>query len=580
MWGGLFQALGTLGELISLIDAHNIYSLPLAIKRMVRSVRRAPAPRYTPPGTATPSPPGREDLRAHGPCTVPDICRRHPRRVGRRPGPRDVAAPGTAYQRGELRTLVYRLARALAALGVSRGTTVTLLAGNRPETLAVRYAAHLLGCRVTHLYSKLSAKIQAAIVEDVETRVLVTDPDHQDRAAELAAYVPMETVLCFGPGHTGGIDLLSLAERESGEPLAARAEPDDIGTIRHTGGTTGRPKGICLSHSSLRALGPTQQAHGHVSTQRSPIMADAPRLLVGTTLAHLGGTLADLALRTGGSVVLLPDFDAAQVLDTIERERVTDLFLLPPLLYALTDEAWARPRDTSSLRSLVYGGCQSSPVRLAQAVEVFGPILVQFYGQNEAGGVSVLPAEAHDPAHPARMRTAGQPLPGVEVIVRNEDGNMLPPGALGEICVRTGTMQGYWKQPELTAEVLRGGWLHTGDLGFLDKEGYLTIVDRLKDMIVVVGGHVYTADLEDALNAHPDVRASAALGVRDGDRTEQVCAAVVPSDPAHANPDRLADWVEARLGSMYRPHHIVFTDAIPLTDAGKPDKKQLRHHLA
>ncbi|MEV6576460.1 AMP-binding protein [Streptomyces sp. NPDC051577] len=482
---------------------------------------------------------------------------------------------------GELRTLVYRLARAMAALGATRGTTVTLLAGNRPETLAVRYAAHLLGCRVNHLYSQLSAQVQAAIVEDVETRVLVADADHQHRAAELSARVPIEIVLRLGSGHPDRVDLLALAAGESGEPLAGQAKPDDIGTIRHTGGTTGRPKGICLSHSSLRTLGFTSPAGGHMLAHRSPILEDAPRLLVATTLAHLGGTLSDLALRTGGSVVLLADFDASQVLSTIERERVTDLFLLPPLLYALTDEAEARTRDTSSLRCLVYGGCQSSPVRLARAVDVFGPVLVQFYGQNEAGGVSFLPAEAHDPAHPGRMRTAGRPLTGVEVTVLAEDGSTLPPGALGEICVRTDTMmRGYWKQPELTAEVLRDGWLHTGDLGFLDEEGYLTIVDRLKDMIVVVGGHVYTSDLEDVLNAHPDVRASAVLGIPDGDRMEQICAAVVPVDPAHTDPGRLANWAESRLGGMYRPHRIMFAESIPLTDAGKPDKKQLRRHFA
>ncbi|MET3987895.1 AMP-binding protein [Streptomyces sp. PvR034] len=481
---------------------------------------------------------------------------------------------------GELRALVHRLAHALAALGAARGMTVALLAGNRPETLAVRYAAHLLGCRVTHLYSKLSADVQSVVVEDVETRILITDLDHHERAAELAARGGVETVLCLGPAPTG-VDLLGLAALESDEPLAGRAEPDDIATIRHTGGTTGHPKGICLSQASLSAIGPAHPTDAHAPAGRIPIMADVPRLLVATTLAHLGGTLADLALRTGGSVVLQTHFDAAQVLDAIERERVTDLFLLPPLLYELTDEAEAHPRDTSGLRSLVYGGCQSSPVRLARAVEVFGPVLVQFYGQNEAGGISVLPADAHDPAEPARMRTAGRPLPGVEVTVRAEDGSTRPPGALGEICVRTGTMmRGYWKQPELTAEVLRDGWLHTGDLGFLDEEGYLTIVDRLKDMIVVVGGHVYTADLEDVLNAHPEVRASAVLGVRDGDRMEQVCAAVVPADPAHAEPGRLADWVESRLGAMYRPRRIVFTEAIPLTDAGKPDKKLLRHRLA
>ncbi|MCS0603566.1 AMP-binding protein [Streptomyces sp. LP11] len=495
---------------------------------------------------------------------------------------------GRRVSAGEFRALVHRLARALAAHGAQRGTTVALLAGNLPETLAVRYAAHLLGCRVTHLYSRISADVQAAIVSDVDTRILVTDPEHQQRAAEITKQTPVETLLSLGETETI-TDLLDLAARESDEPVTGQAEPDDICMIRHTGGTTGHPKGICFTQAHMRGLAPghptdeqhESTTHDHpAAPERATFLDDAPRLLVSTPLAHLGGVLADIALRTRGTVVLLPHFQAAQALDTIEDERITHLFLMPPLVYELTEEAAARPRDTSSLRSLLYGGCSSSPARMARAVEVLGPVLTQFYGQNEVGGISVLPADEHDPAHPQRMRTAGRPLPGVEVTVRAEDGRELPYGEHGEICVRTPTMmQGYWKQPELTAEVLRDGWLHTGDLGFLDEHGYLTIVDRIKDMIVVVGGHVYTGDLEDVLNTHPDVRACAVLGVRDADNVEQVCAVIVPADGADLDVAGLGDWVEERLGTMYRPHRVQLVPTIPLTDAGKPDKKHLRRHL-
>ncbi len=204
-------------------------------------------------------------------------------------------------------------------------------------------------------------------------------------------------------------------------------------------------------------------------------------------------------------------------------------------------------------------------------------MLFQFYGQNEAGGISILAQDDHDLDRPERLRSAGKVIESVEVAIRDESGRDLPSGEHGEVCVRSEMiMQGYWKQPELTAEVLRDGWLHTGDIGFLDDEGYLTIVDRIKDMIVVVGGHVYTTELEDLLNTHPQVLQSAVFGVRDSDRMERVYAVVVPVPGSDVDGDALRAMVRERRGAMYEPADIRFVDALPLTDAGKPDKKQLR----
>ncbi|MYT26960.1 AMP-binding protein, partial [Streptomyces sp. SID7760] len=282
-------------------------------------------------------------------------------------------------------------------------------------------------------------------------------------------------------------------------------------------------------------------------------------------------------LRDGGTVVLLEGFEAGAVLAAVERERVSHMFLLPPLLYHLMDHPDIDRTDTSSLRMLTYGGCASSPARLAAAVRRFGPVLNQFYGQNEAGGISVLPPEDHDPRRPELLRTAGKVIEGVEVVIRDAEGRSLPAGERGEICVRSPhVMKGYWKQPELTAEVLRDGWLHTGDIGFVDRDGYLTIVDRLKDMIVVVGGHVYTAELEDVLNSHPHVLHSAVFGVPDAQRTERVHAVVVRAPGREVGEEELCALVRERKGAMYEPASIAFADALPLTDAGKPDKKLLR----
>ncbi|GAA2240362.1 MULTISPECIES: AMP-binding protein [Kitasatospora] len=486
--------------------------------------------------------------------------------LGEQPDQEAVVHEGRRVTAGELRDLVYRTARVLQERGIGRGQTVTLLSGNLPETIAARYAANLIGCRINHLYNKLSVDVQAAIVRDVETVALIVDPRLAERAAELTARVEVEHVLVLGPAKEAE-NLLELAAGRSAEPFGGLARPEDICSIRHTGGTTGHPKGICATFEQV----------SDIRSQLSEVQQEKHRQLVCTTLAHAAGQLVDLTLSAGGTVVLLEDFEPAEVLAAIEQERISRLWLLPPLLYQLLDHPDIEQRDTSSLSNLVYGGCQASPVRLADAVRRLGSVLFQFYGQNEAGGISALTAEDHDPERLDRLRSAGKVLPGVEVAIRDEAGNDLPAGELGEICVRSGSvMQGYWKQPELTAEMLRGGWLHTGDLGRLDEDGFLTIVDRLKDMIIVVGGHVYTTELEDLLNSHPQVRQSAVFGVPDADRMERVHAVVVPVPGGAVDEQQLRELVLRERGAMYEPARITFASELPLTDVGKPDKKALR----
>ncbi|WP_329562327.1 AMP-binding protein [Kitasatospora sp. NBC_01266] len=514
--------------------------------------------------TTPPPPPFRTEV-----AQILDVLGTHPDRTALVHHDRRVTA-------GELLGLTHRLARAMHNRGIGRGQTVTLLSGNLPEAIAARYAANLLGCRVNQLYNKLPVDTQATMVRDVETRVLIVDPRHADRAAGITERVPVEAVLVLGPidsgpaglGSTGlGADLLALAEEQSADPFPCLARPQDVRTIRHSGGTTGHSKGICVGYGQVRRFGPD--------------LPDAPpeqlRLLVCTTIAHAAGQLTDKMLRAGGSALLLDDFDPATVLATIERERITDVFLMPPLLYQLMDHPRADRTDTSSLRRLTYGGCQASPARLTDAIRRFGPVLVQLYGQHEAGIVSVLDTADHDPRRPDRLRSVGRIAPGYQVAIRDEAGRDLPTGERGEVCVRSESlMRGYWQQPELTAAVLRDGWLHTGDIGYLDGDGYLTIVDRLKDLINTGGGHVYTSELEDLLNSHPGVRQSAVFGVPDPNQVERVHAVVVPVPGSQVDAGELRALVRARRGALYEPSCLTFRDALPLTDAGKPDKKLLR----
>ena len=492
--------------------------------------------------------------------------------LGAEPGTEVLVHDDRRLTGGELRDLVYRMARDLLARGLGRGGAVTLLSGNRPEVLAARYAANLIGCRVSDLSNGLSAEAQADIVRDLETDALIVDPRLAGQAGEVTRIAPVKHRLFLGPGPTEeGKDLLASAAEQSAEPFPGLAQPEDVCTVRFTGGTTGRPKGVPSTFRSM--LGRVRDPMRHAVEERD-------LQLVCTPLTHLAGYMADQVLAAGGLVVLLQGFDASEVLTTIERERITSIFLLPPMLYRLIDHPDAAHRDLSSLRNVMYSGSRASAPRIADAVRRLGPVLVTFYGQSEAGGISMLPADEHDPGDLRRLRTVGRPNPGVSVAIRDEAGHDLPTGEHGEIFVRTPNMMiGYWKRPDLTAEVLRDGWLSTGDVGFLDEDGYLTLTDRARETIdpFAGGNHIYPSELEDVLNDHPGVRQSAVYGVRRADDAEErIHAAVVPTSGAGLDERRLQDWMRERRGPMYVPARITFTDVLPLTDAGKPDKNRLR----
>ncbi|MFF2140077.1 AMP-binding protein [Streptomyces sp. NPDC058193] len=476
----------------------------------------------------------------------------------------------------EFRSLVYRMARVMGERGVGPGRTVTMLCGNLPETIAVRYAVNLLGAHFNHLYNRLAAGVQALMMTDVDTYALIVDPRLAERAAELIdAVAPIEQILLLGevpdagPGTaTLGENLLALADKQPDGPVQSGAGPKDLCFIRHSGGTTGHPKAVRSTFGRMQAA---------ITLTRELFSGTGRRDLVCTPLSHAAGFIADGTLSAGGTVVLHYAFEPADILATIARERITNMMLLPPLLYQVLDHADAEHTDTSSLRQITYGGTPSSPPRIAEAVRRFGPVLQQGYGQFEAGAISVLPAAEHDPDRPGILRTAGRPVPGVEVEIRDESGRVLPTGEVGEICVRSSQVfEGYWKNPGLTAEVLRDGWVLTGDLGLLDDQGFLSVVDRIKDMIAVVGGHVYTTELENFLDTHPAVRQSAVYGLKSDGGHEDIHATVVTALGAQVSTEDLRAWVREGRGSMYEPDHVHFTDALPLTDAGKPDKKLLR----
>ncbi|GGX73776.1 AMP-binding protein [Streptomyces hiroshimensis] len=477
---------------------------------------------------------------------------------------------GLVISAAEFRDQVYRLAGELAERGVARGTTVTLLTGNTAEAIVARYAANLAGARVVGLYEGTSPPTMARIMASVDCSLLLVDGRRDAAAEELRQLAGVPPMLSLGPsGFTE--DVLAVAARRPARPMGGLVGPDDDWCIRHTGGTTGIPKGIQMTHGSYR----------RTLDHRLAGTGDRPRYLACTSLAHLAGIFADMTLYRGGSVVLRHEFEPGDALAAIERERITHTWLLPPLLYQLLDHPDLAGTDLSSLRRITYGGTAASPARLRQAAKALGPVLYGWYGQSEAQYITEAgPGEQELTGFGGHL-TVGRAMPGVEIAVRDAAGTTLPPGERGEVQVRSPyVMSGYWKQPELTAEVLQDGWVRTGDVGYLDEDGYLYIVDRIKEMIVVVGGHVYPAELEDLLLSHPAIAQCTVFGSRDEQSVEHVHAAVVPA-AGHRPPslEEIRDFVTSRKGRLYAPETLQLMSAIPLTAAGKPDRKTLRSQL-
>lgn len=452
--------------------------------------------------------------------------------------------------------------------GLGRGDVVALLTGNHADTIVLRYAANVLGCCVSVLYDGLASPTLADILRRTGASALVFSPDHYaDQALAALAEVPDVTALTLGE-FSGGVDISRLAETQLTEPVRVEARTEDLASIRFTGGSTGTPKGIPHDFRVPRYL----------STDMLTAWQDAVQLLC-TPIGHLGGTLAEVVLAAGGVVVLHDRFEAGEVLAAIENQRVTFIWLLPSLLHELLDHPALAVTDTSSLRSLALGGWASTPHRVAEAIEQFGPIVAQGYGANEIGQVTWLTPDEH--LRPELLTTVGRPVPGVEVTIRDSNGESVGTGVIGEIWVRgPDLMTGYYKQHEETAKVVRDGWFRSGDLGFLDADGYLSVVGRSTDVVIVAGGHVYPSDIENVLLRHPGIQTAVVFGITEGSNDERLCVAVVPTATGSLFENDIIQWVGEERGGLYQPDIVLILDELPTTGSHKPDRAALRRMVA
>ncbi|KVC93010.1 long-chain fatty acid--CoA ligase [Burkholderia ubonensis] len=370
----------------------------------------------------------------------------------------------------------------------------------------------------------------------------------------------------------------SLATWSAGQPSTMPLvdyHMDDVVTLSATGGTTGAPKGVMNTHRSF-------QTYFAQFMMACPYGAERPVNLAAAPMTHTAGMMSLPCTARGGTVVVLPKPDPALLLGAIAKHRVTEFFLPPTVIYRLLDIPGIEKLDYSSLKYFLYGAAPMSVEKLKRAIEVFGPVMAGGYGQTEAPAsiANMTPAEHFVDgklASDERLSSVGRPNPLVRVEILNDRGEVLPQGETGEICVRGDlVMKGYYNAPDKTADTIVDGWLHTGDIGHLDADGYLHITDRKKDMIISGGFNVYPSEIEQVIWAHPAVQDCAVIGVPDDKWGEAVKAVVELNAGQSVSAEELVALCKEKLGSVKAPKSVDFVAALPRSTVGKVLKKDLR----
>ena len=486
---------------------------------------------------------------------------------------------GRVLSYGDVQDVSHAVARALRRSGVQPGDKVGILSGNDPVAFACVFGIARAGAVWCPINPRNEAGENRELLDLFECKALLFTKAYAGVVDAVAGQLPaLDVLVCLDaelPGIPALQDWLDRAGTVAG-PVEA-APPGDVVMIVGTGGTTGRPKGVVLTSRALETM--------TAITLMSYPFEGRPAYLALAPLTHAAGVLCFPVMALGGRIVVMPKPDLGEFLALVEREHVTHTFLPPTLIYMLLDHPALEGADMSSLQCLFYGAAPMSTARLADAITRIGPVLGQLFGQTEAPMMvsTMAPADhLHTDGTLAteRFSSAGRPTPLVTVAIMGDDGTILPRGERGEIVVRSSlVMAGYHRNPEATAEASRFGWHHTGDIGFLDAENWLYIVDRAKDMIITGGFNVYSAEVEQALAAHPSVRECAVVGLPDDKWGERVVAVVELHPGAAATEDELVTFAKQRVGSVKAPKQVLTWADLPRSTVGKVVKTEIRARL-
>ncbi|MFI2685522.1 long-chain-fatty-acid--CoA ligase [Streptomyces sp. NPDC018586] len=507
------------------------------------------------------------------------------RQAALRPDQPAVVCSGRTLTYRELDRESERTARVLRASGVGPGSRVGYLGKEAVEYWELAFACARTGAVLVPVNWRLTAQEVDHILRDSTTEMLLVDEEHLPVAAEVRKGLStLRTVLCLD---TDAADAESLAARK--DALSAGAAPEAPGSGAdddtnspvvqiYTSGTSGLPKGVVLAHRSFFNVAEAMEDHGLDWLDWRP----GDRSLIGLPGFHIGGLSYGMqAFNAGATVVSLPAFISSDAVRVVEEERVTTAIVAPAMLELMLAEPAAARGALASLRKVVYGGSPIGEELLSRAIAVLDCDFLQIYGSSETGNFAVcLPPADHVPGSPL-LRAAGRPYPGIEVRVEDPEGNELPTGAVGEICVRTpARMLGYWRLPEATERTVVDGWVHMGDAGYLDEDGYVHVRDRVNDMIIVAGENVYPAEIEDALARHPAVAGAAVVGLPHERWGESVHARVVLAAGQQAGARDLLLFLRGRLADFKMPTSYDFAEALPRNPSGKVLRRAVRDELA
>ena len=472
-----------------------------------------------------------------------------------------------------------RLCNVLSSLGVQAKDNVALLMYNSPEMLEAMFASFKTGCAAVPINFRLHQNEFAFIIDHAQAKVVIVSPEFSESILQIRDRIPHARHLITLSG--AGNDLLdyeSLLSSESDRFAEVDVEPDHVAWLFYTSGTTGMPKGAMLTHRNLLAM--TMNFYADIL----PGFGPTDVALHAAPLSHGSGCYALPNVAKAATNVILEShsLDPESIFRTIEAYRVTNMFAAPSMIKRLVESLPVGQYDLSSLRALNYGGAPTLVGDLMKAMRTLGPCLVQIYGQGESPmTITYLPHRDHvtegSPEQMKRLSSAGIARTDVEVKIFDAEDKELPAGTMGDIVTRSDlVMKGYWCNPEATAETLRNGWLHTGDMGYLDDDGYLFIMDRSKDMIISGGENIYPREIEEVLIQHPAVREVAVIGVPDPVWGEAVKAVVSVAPGNEVTEQDLIEFCKNNLASYKKPKSIDFVPELPKNNYGKILKRELR----